>query len=763
MKCRKCNNVLESCCNGRICCDCLDISRVRVDNAGSIVPTSRKSSYHHSRQRWNPPSNHNYEPPHNAHSVHNGYGESSHCGECSCTPTGIYKSMGHQSCKGCRKCKGPPGPRGLPGPPGPPSEGPQGPAGDDGPPGSPGPPGDDGRPGPPGSPGDDGPPGPPGDDGPQGPQGEDGAQGPEGPQGEFAPGCMLKYIDEGRGVMGDVVEILKSPGEEVACVQQLVCDKTPEWLWAKNGFSRDLDEAYSVAVDCYGDSYVTGKFQGTLTFDATDLVNVSSETVFVAKFSSAGECIWASQAVTSGVNALALGIAVDYDGNAYITGSFEDEIAFGSITLTSTGNLEDVFVAKLDPNGGWLWATFASSDSTDIGRGIVVNCDGDVYITGEFASLLAFNGTLIFLASAGGTNIFVAKLDTDGNWIWAERAGSDTTSDSKGNDIAIDCNGDIYITGSFADDAVFDSIIIDSDGGRDIFVAKADPDGNWLWAVNAGGAGDDDGCALAVDEHLNVYVTGLITGNASFGNIDLSPPNASANVFVAKLDFNGVWVRAKYAGAAVGSFVFIAKGLGIAVDCEGNIYITGLFVENIEFGDISLDSAISNVVEIFVAKLTAKCKWVWADSIGSTGNDTGYDIAIDCSNNPLVVGSFFNTVNFGNHELSTIQGATSNDMFVAKLSSCVKGVYGFLDADVDTGEMVEITFPGGIVSRPIFNSLVPGCLYFLDNCELSICCRRSNDFIGVACDSQRIIMGVKDPRSKKYCGSGTINMSNIIV
>ena len=177
-----------------------------------------------------------------------------------------------------------------------------------------------------------------------------------------------------------------------------------------------------------------------------------------------------------------------------------------------------------------------------------------------------------------------------------------------------------------------------------------------------------------------------------------------------------------------------------------NIYVTGEFDTDIVFGNNTLISAGST--DIFVAKLNSKCKWVWAYSTGDTGFDIGHDLAIDCDQNVVVGGTFITSASFGSIDLTNAH-ANSN-FFLGKIDSCSKGVIGFLQDDAADGAIVEVIFPGGIVSSQIFNSLVPGCLYYIDcRCELSNCCWCATEFVGVACDPQRIIMGVNDPCTRR--------------
>ena len=744
MKCIKCGQLLENCCGGNICCNCQDRSRVKVGYDG-ITQSTRKTSNHASNQQWKTGApfysdNHGYSGGHSG-----GYSGGHHgCSDNQCISPSPILCAPNFGCNGCKKCKGPPGPRGLTGPPG-----------------------ADGRDGRDGRDGKDGRDGRNGNNGPQGPRGP---QGPQGPEGDCCQPCTMQFIGSEIGVQGQLVEIVKAPGAEKANVRPLQMNNIPSWLWAYNSESVDFDEARGVAVDCLGNVYVIGTFEGSLVIGNTELISFNGTMAFVAKFDSDGNPLWAVQGTVLFPNTNANGYAIvtDCSNNVYIAGNFQFGITFGDFSITS-GSIStyNTFVAKLDSEGTFLWAYNTTGSSGDNNpNGIDVDCDGNVFVVGAFNNSITFPILSTTLSNSGNTNTFVLKMDTDGTPLWAVQTG-DSENDfyNVGNGIVVDCEGDAYIVGTFEGTIEFlPDITIDFGlDGEQIYVAKIDTDGDWVWAQHGGGdEGPAAGCGIAIDCACNVYITGSITGTSTFGIITVTPTNGGSNVVVAKLDFNGSWIWAKSAGSSA-STQTAAKGRAIEVDCHGNIYITGTFDTDIRFGKIILD-AIANSTDIFVAKLTAKCKWVFADSIGSSGDfDIGYDLALDCESNLLVAGSFSGSVRFGNFPLSSGGSPPSVDMFVAKLSSCMKGIYGFLESNVGTSGMVDVVFPGATVSRPIFTSLIPGCRYYLDcKCRLSTCCRCAQDFVGVACCPTRMIMGVKDPCSKRCCLPSTVINTTIV-
>ncbi len=346
-------------------------------------------------------------------------------------------------------------------------------------------------------------------------------------------------------------------------------------------------------------------------------------------------------------------IAIDSQNNQYISGAFSGSASFGSTTLISSGDT-DVFVAKLDTNGNWLWAMKAGGSLGDASYGIAVASDGSIYLTGYFYGFATFG--LTSLTSGGSQDLFVAKLDATGNWIWAKKAGG--SGNEYGSSIAIDVNANVYLTGYFQGNAHFGTTSLSSSGEYDIFVTKLDTNGNWLWAKRAGGIGNDSGYDLAVDSDANVFITGYFTGNANFGSFSLSS-NGGYDLFVAKLDTNGNWLMAIRAG---GQLDDIARGIALGTD--GNAYLTGHFSFYSFFGSFTLQGI--GLYDIFIAKLDSNGNWVWAYRAGGLDSDIGYDIAVDANTNIYLTGDFRGTADFGTTSLSS-NGVY--DIFVAKLDT----------------------------------------------------------------------------------------------
>ena len=191
------------------------------------------------------------------------------------------------------------------------------------------------------------------------------------------------------------------------------------------------------------------------------------------------------------------GIAIDDSGNMYLTGQFSGTMDFGGKALIASGS-SDIFIAKYSYDGFLVWAEKAGGLYNDGSTGLVIDKSGNVYITG-------FSET----NSNGGSDIFVAKYDKNGNLVWNSISGSNFDTHEEGRSIAVDKTGNVYVTGKFTGNANFGDIQLISSGSFDIFIAKYLPDGKISWVKRAGSSVfDDSGESIKVNDNGNIFVAG---------------------------------------------------------------------------------------------------------------------------------------------------------------------------------------------------------------------------------------------------------------
>ena len=346
-------------------------------------------------------------------------------------------------------------------------------------------------------------------------------------------------------------------------------------------------------------------------------------------------------------------MANDNNGNSYFAGYFSGTTQLGGTSLTATGGY-DILIAKLDANGNWLWAKKAGGTGADWALGIALDANANVYLTGYFSDSATFGSST--LVSNGISDAFIAKMDTNGNWMWAKNAGG--ISSDYGYAIAVDSSANVYVTGCFLGSADFGGTTLQSLGNTDVFISKLNSAGDWLTTVQGGGVSYDYGYSIAVDDQFHVYLTGIFQGTTGFGTTSLSSVGGY-DVFITKLDDSLNWLWAKRVGGSVSDWAY-----AIAVDSAHNIYLTGSFVGSITFGSQVINSTGNE--DIYIAKMDTNSNWMWARKAGGTSVDYSYSLALDNTGNAYIGGYFTGSAAFGTFGVVS-RGAT--DAFIAKINS----------------------------------------------------------------------------------------------
>ncbi|MFZ4756464.1 MAG: hypothetical protein ACOYL4_10720, partial [Miltoncostaeaceae bacterium] len=164
------------------------------------------------------------------------------------------------------------------------------------------------------------------------------------------------------------------------------------------------------------------------------------------------------------------------------------------------------------------WATQAGGTGDDVGQSVSALPDGSSIVTGRFDGTATFGSTT--LTSAGSYDVFTAKMNADGTWAWVTQAGG--TGDDYGYGVSALPDGSSIVTGFFDGTATFGSTTLTSAGNNDVFTAKMNADGTWAWATKAGGTGYDQGVGISAQPDGSSIVTGQFTDTATFGSTTLT-------------------------------------------------------------------------------------------------------------------------------------------------------------------------------------------------------------------------------------------------
>ncbi|MCU0660075.1 MAG: T9SS type A sorting domain-containing protein [Candidatus Pacebacteria bacterium] len=361
----------------------------------------------------------------------------------------------------------------------------------------------------------------------------------------------------------------------------------------------------------------------------------------------AQQCQWAKTAGGATGDAC-LSVAIDTLGNSYTAGFFTGVVDFGFGQVISMGE-KDAFVLKRDPFGNAAWLRVFSGSGEEEIRDVVVAEDGSLYVVGWFDSPLLFCGAMIPLTNVDTAtqNSLLVRLDASGFIFWAKQ------STGAGNEqffsVACDAVGNAYVAGGYYDTLQLDSLSLVSVGSRDVCIAGYDTSGSLLFASSGGSVHDDVAYGIACDPYDRCIV---ITGYFNFGAIQIDTARFGTetiqsigytDIFLARYDLLGncEWAR------AAGGTSFGDAARGVVISDSGRMFIAGYFSGTAVFGSNTLSTA--STADAFVASYDSSGNCLWATALGSVpqGNSVAYDIALENTQNPIVVGGFEREFLFG--------------------------------------------------------------------------------------------------------------------
>jgi len=412
-------------------------------------------------------------------------------------------------------------------------------------------------------------------------------------------------------------------------------------IWVKQIGGSAENFPRNVSCDAAGNIYITGVFQGTCDMDPGEethnFTSMGGRDIFIVELSGDGEFIWAGQ--LGGIfDGTGTDIAVAPSGNIYISGyyigNFDFDPGAAEYYMTATG--QSIFTEKLNSNHEFVWAKTVGGPLFDYCQTLCLDESENVYTIGSFKGVADFDpgdGT-VYLTSAGGNDIYVNKLNSNGAYVWAKQMSG--ASDEFGQGIVYDNDANLYITGNFkgmvdfAPDA--GGLDVTSFGDYDIFTGKMNTDGSVLWVNQMGGIETQSGQSITMDNSNNLYITGFFAGTADFnpgaGTYEMTS-RGDLDIFVSKLKTDGSFVWA----AGMGGTLY-DRGMSV-VTTESNVYTVGFFAGTADFdpGPANFDLTAQGEKSTFISKLGTALVGIEEDVSGSKvsvyPNPTGEDVQIE--------------------------------------------------------------------------------------------------------------------------------------
>lgn len=336
-------------------------------------------------------------------------------------------------------------------------------------------------------------------------------------------------------------------------------DHQKNLLWAFSIGSSGQIRAENITIDHNDNIYVSGGFTSSFDFDpgigVFALPGTNHFQGFLAKYDSAGNFIWAIPFYDGSTNYTTAGsIECDLQGNIFVVGNFDlpmDADPSPGISMLNANGTGSVFICKYDSSGNLLFAKMIEGSNSNSARNgdIEISSTGNLFITGRSEGTVDLDPGSSALLTMNVPSIFIVSLDSSGNFLWGQNIGPDVSTFPFKVPVSIDAMDNIYITGNLAGVIDFDSGPANTNdsalqGSGDLFIAKYNSSGAFIWAETFGSPISDFSRSIDIDVQGNIFITGEIWGAADFdpGIGTAIMGTTSIDAFFAAYDQNGTYL-----------------------------------------------------------------------------------------------------------------------------------------------------------------------------------------------------------------------------
>jgi len=440
----------------------------------------------------------------------------------------------------------------------------------------------------------------------------------------------------------------------IVSAEQSFGQEIPVYKWA-NGTQHRVCYAGTdfivTASDAVGNAYVMSRFCNTFDADpGTGVFELSADNsnyddIFLIKFDNNGKFVWAKSFGDAPYFNFPTAIQIDASGNVFAATYYQ--IGFADFRTN---------IFKFDIAGNPLWKKTIYT-AKGYGNSMVLDASQNVLITGDFSGTIDFDpgaGVQELISNGAEVDLFVLKLDNNGNFVWAKGTGG--TGTERGTSITTDKSGNIIVGGFYSGTADFNpnatAFNLTSAGQIDVFILKLTASGNFIWAKSMGGTEADRLTSIAVNAAANIFATGFFKGSGDFdpnaGTTMLTAFSSNAtlqtDIFLMRLNADGSFGWASGFGGADND-----EGRAIATDAEGNLIFTGIFNGTVDFDP---GASVHNLVSIgqnsyqsmFIVKFNENQELIWAQEIAHPTNTSvsvkSNSISIDNSGEITIGGLF---------------------------------------------------------------------------------------------------------------------------
>lgn len=418
----------------------------------------------------------------------------------------------------------------------------------------------------------------------------------------------------------------------------LVIAQQPSFEWAVECGNPPgtTDAKTALSADNQGGFYFAGEFIDEVTFDPKTLLSAGGTDIFAVKLNADGTYVHAFRLGGLGDDFLQE-ITADHDGNIIVAGYFYGTTQIGTDTYTSYGS-QDIFVAKYNPGGDFLWSFRAGGAMADYCSGVSIDDDGNIILAGHFYGEISFGDTS--LTATAGSDVYLARLSPDGELHWTAAAGG--TSSDQARSVSCDPSGNILLAGSFYYNITLgDTTLVTSDPVG-VFISRFSPGGDLDWAFQLNGSYLTTDIKLVPASNGGFYISGNFSETIYFGNQTFQAGPFNQDIYIAKYNPAGTLAWARHAFSDASDEI-----IGIRLDINDNLYLTGHYMDAIHFGSLILPYTLCcGSREIFMVNYSHRGEILWAEQI-SGAYASVHSLAVNHNGNMLLSGWFTGDIVFG--------------------------------------------------------------------------------------------------------------------
>lgn len=420
-------------------------------------------------------------------------------------------------------------------------------------------------------------------------------------------------------------------------------DTPPDFDWVMHAGGPKHDKTRCICTDSQGNVFIAGEFSGTSQWDGQTITSAGDLDFFVAKLDRAGKVLWVHTGGGSKTDR-GYGVACDNAGNCYVTGHYQsDDCKFDGQPLTLVGGY-DVFVGKYDAEGRLQWIKGAGGQGYDYGHGIAVS-GSNVYVTGAVVGDAAFGDQK--LPNEKTSHVFCASYSTAGALNWVKTA--EGKSSNSGHGVAVDAAGNAYVGGYSGGLGKLGGVELTNAKGSDILIAKFTPKGEVAWVQQGFGSTRALIHEISADKDGRVWACGMFKETLHLEDGKLVENKGDNDMLLTCIDPSGKRVWTVTGGGPKTDY-----GLGVVGDGKGGCLLTGEISDTADILGQSLTS--HGATDIYVASIDGTGKLQWITQAGGTQSDSAYTIAMDGDGNAFISGSISTTVAFGSTTVTSAGG-----------------------------------------------------------------------------------------------------------